>query len=86
MTRHVALRWRPPANPAEPPWSPPPQDAVDAALNAFVSAAEENDAEEMRSALRIVETATEQQVQCAMLHVQRSRQISRGALLSVLAG
>lgn len=66
--------------------APPQQDVIDRALDAFVESVEQNDWAAMESSLQIVRAASEQQVQRAMIYVQGRRQISRGELLTALAG
>lgn len=64
----------------------PTQQTVNDALSAFVAAAQKDDGPGMKEALVIVRSASEQQVQRAMLHVQRAGEISRRELLALLAG
>lgn len=64
----------------------PMQQTVNEALSAFVAAAQKDDGPGMKAALVIVRNASEQQVQRAMLHVQRAGEISRRELLALLAG
>ncbi len=64
----------------------PKQGEVDCALCGYFDAVEGGDSAMMLRTVAVVASAGEQQVQRALLFVQRLRHVSRGELLGVLTG
>lgn len=64
----------------------PKQKVVNRALAGYFDAARVGDSPMMVRSVAVVASAGEQQVQYAMLFVQRLRRVSRGDLLAVLIG
>ena len=64
----------------------PTQQAVNGALDLFVEAALRNQAAHQLIGLRVVASATEEQVVAAILYVERCRGISAAKIRALLTG